>query len=423
MRSKDMDLSPSNYFPSQWEFLTNKKKARIKTFCGGMGSGKTHSFLAETFINLVTKKDKSGKSNGLVLYPTYGLAESVFVEPFKDILDRNGILYTYNISAHRFKTVYGDVQIYQTRYPQRIVGASYTYCGIDELDIETFKIAKITVQKALGRLRGCDDAVLYITTTPEGFGYTWHLMVEKYDDNKLLVHGKTTDNPYLPDSYIQSLRDNYDEKLLKAYLDGEFVNLQQGQTYHAFNREKNVKECKYNKRLPIRVGMDYNVSPLATVLWQKYNSKPQIQVFDAISLSHSGDGDLLTERMCQTIKEKYPNNKYMAYPDATGAGRHSSARFSDIGLVKQAGFDVKVKHVNPLVVNRVNSMNKALCGNMIIDPSCKDLINDLEQTTNKPNTREIDKSNPMRSHLTDALGYSVDWCFPSVRPKLWSIDR
>ena len=83
MKSKPMNLSPSNYFPSQWEFLTNKKKARIKCYCGGYGSGKTHSFLASTFINLIGKKNKDGKSNGLILYPTYKLADSVFVDPYR----------------------------------------------------------------------------------------------------------------------------------------------------------------------------------------------------------------------------------------------------------------------------------------------------------------------------------------------------
>ena len=184
MKSKPMTLHKSNYFPSQWEFLTNKKKARSSAFVGGFGSGKSFCLLAKVFYCLISKKNKDGKSNGLVLYPTYNLADQVFVEQFKEILERNGVAYTYNIAQHRFKTIYGNIQIYQTRYPQRIVGASYTYCGIDELDIENFKTAEITVQKALGRLRGCDDAELFITTTPEGFGYTWEYMVNQYNDTK-----------------------------------------------------------------------------------------------------------------------------------------------------------------------------------------------------------------------------------------------
>ena len=423
MRSKPLTLHKDNYFPAQWDFLTNKKKARIKAYVGGFGSGKTYSFLNETFINMVTKKNKDGKSEGLVLYPTYALADTVFVEPFREILERNGVAYTYNIASHRFKTQYGNIKIYQTRYPQRIVGASYTYCGIDELDIETFKIAETTVQKALGRLRGCDDAVLYITTTPEGFGYTWHLMVQEYNDNKLLVHGKTTDNKYLPESYIQSLKDNYDDKLLKAYIDGEFVNLTQGATYYGFKRDKHTGQCKYNSRLPIRVGMDWNVDPLCVVVWQQTNDK-KIHIIKELALHHAGEGDLLTNRMCQSIKQLYPNNMYYAYPDSTGSARHSSAQFSDINIVRKNGFIVKVAHTNPRVVNRVNAMNNQFNkNNIVIDKSCTMLIKDLEQVTNKEGTREIDKSNKNLTHMSDAIGYAVAWEYPVTKPLIGVKDR
>ena len=423
MKSNVMQLQKDKYFPSQWEFLTNKKKARIKTFCGGFGSGKSFAFCHCTIINLIVKKNKEGVSNGLILYPTYALAEEVFVEPFKEILERNGIPYTYNIAAHRFKTPYGNIKIYQTRYPQRIVGSSYTYCGIDELDIETFKTAEITVQKALGRLRGCDDAELYITTTPEVFGYTWELMVNKYTDNKLLVHGKTTDNPYLPESYIQSLRDNYDDKLLEAYINGNFVNLTQGATYYGFDRELHVGECKYNPNLPLHIGQDFNNVPLSSTISQIYPNG-QIKVIKEITLSHGGDGDLPTQRMCDTIREMYPNNIYYSYPDATGSAKHSSSRFSDISVIRQNKFIVKVAHINPRVINRVNSVNNQFSKNNIkIDKGCSLLIRDFEQVTNKQGTREIDKSNHNLTHLSDAFGYFCNWIAPVSRPVYGTTDR
>ena len=423
MKSKPMTLHPKNYFPSQWEFLTNKKKARSSAFVGGFGSGKSYTLLSKVFYCLITKLNKDGKSNGLVLYPTYNLADQVFVEPFKEILERNGIAYTYNISQHRFKTVYGNIQIYQTRYPQRIVGASYTYCGIDELDIENYKTAEITVQKALGRLRGCEDAELFITTTPEGFGYTWEYMVNQKSDDKLLVHGKTTDNHYLPESYIQSLIDNYDEKLLEAYLYGKFVNLTQGATYYAFDRDRHVRQCEYDPSLPIRLGMDFNTDPLSTTLMQIRPDR-SIHVINEITLSHGGDGDLPTERMCETIREMYPNNYYYAYPDATGAAKNSSARYSDISIIRQNKFIVKVAHINPRVINRVNAVNNQLSkDNIVIDPKCKGLIRDLEQVTNKENTREIDKSNQKLTHLSDSFGYFINWEYPINKPSIGVKDR
>ena len=414
--SNTITLKKENYFPSQFEFLSNKNNATIKCFAGGYGSGKTFTFLRACMINLIVKQNKEGKSNGLILYPTYSLAEEVFVEPFREILERNGIDYTYNIANHRFKTAYGNIKIYQTRHPQRIVGSSYTYVGIDELDIESYRYAEMAVQKSLGRLRGCEDAELFITTTPEGFGYTHHLMVELSSENKLLVHGKTTDNPYLPKSYIETLKENYDEQLLKAYIDGQFVNLTKG-TYYGFNRDNAVKECSYNRSLPIRIGMDWNCDPLCWVLFQIYPDK-SVKVFKEFALSHQGAGDLLTQRMCDTVKDSYPNNTYISYPDSTGSAKHSSAMYSDLDIVRANGYQLMVKHINPRVINRVNAMNNQFAkNNILIDPSCRLLIKDLEQVCNKEGSRDIDKSNKDLSHMSDALGYGIEWEYPTLRPK------
>ena len=53
---------------------------------------------------------------------------------------------------------------------------------------------------------------------------------------------------------------------------------------------------------------------------------------------------------------------------------------------------------------------------MVIDPRCKELIKDLEQVALKEGTRELDKSNKDLTHMTDALGYMVDYEFPVRKP-------
>ena len=409
-----------DYFKHQWDFLTSDKS--ITGLVGGLGSGKTFVFTRKVLLNMFKKVNNQGLSNGWVIYPTYDLAEELFVTPFTELLDDLNCPYEYNQSKHRFRTAAGNIKIYQLQKPQRIIGAELTYIGFDEFDVESWKNCDIAFKKAIGRMRGSDDCEIFIVTSPEGFHYTHKIFVTDDNEDRFLVKGKTTDNTYLPEAYVKLLESNYDEQLLKAYRDGEFVNLSALSTYHTFNREKNVKEAKYNPKLPIHIGQDFNTDPLCAVLWQEYHEKPNIRVFKTYSLSHQGEGDLLTERLCQQIKEDFPKNIYYSYPDATGTARHSSARYSDIDILRRH-FKVRVKHINPLVVNRVNAMNKALQDNLIIDPSCKDLINDLERTTNKPNTREIDKSNKELSHLTDALGYSVIWNYPAVRPQLWSTNR
>jgi len=424
MESK-LTLYKEDYLPHQWEFITSKKP--INALVGGFGSGKTYAFLHKTFINHITKRNNQDISNGWVIYPTNELAEELFVEPMRDIFERNGINYTYNIQKHKFKTPYGVIKIYQLQKPQRIIGAELTYIGFDEFDVESWKNCDIAYKKAIGRMRGSDNCEVYIVTSPEGFHYTHHQFVENFNDSKALIHGKTTDNVFLPDSYVELIEANYDKRMLQAYRDGQFVNIQNESTY-MFDRSKNVKQCEYDRSKPVRIGLDFNNDPMCAVLFNTYKTEPKVKIFDAISLSHQGQGDLLTSRMCATIKDKYPNHSYIVYPDASGFQRHTSAMLSDIDLIKQAGFKVNVRKSNPPVTNRVNSVNKMLEGNsitpnIIIDPRCKALIQDLEKVTNKQGTRDIDKSNKLLTHMTDALGYAIEWEFPIIKPTLGAIER
>ena len=416
----NLTLHKADYFPHQWKFLTSKKQ--INAYVGGFGSGKTYSFIRKTFINHITRKNKEGVSNGWIIYPTYSLAQDVFIPPFLKLLEDKGIKYDYNVSKNTIKTIYGNIRIFQMIKPDKIVGVSLSYCGFDEFDVSSYRYCETAFNKALGRMRDCENPEIYITTTPEGYKYTYTLMVEKADENKLLVRGKTKDNFYLPKGYLKLLEENYDKNLLKAYSEGQFVNLQQGSTYQ-FNRTTNVQPVQYDRSKPIRVAIDWNVDPEACVLAQVYEQQPQVRVFDCIALTHSGSGDLLTERMVNEIKGKYPNSEYIAYPDATGHKRGSSAMFSDIDLLIKGGFKVKALKTNPRVIDRVNAVNKSLDGNIIIDPRCKGLIEDFEKTCNKEGTREIDKSNKALTHFTDAFGYFIYWEFPTIKPTLGSIKR
>ena len=66
---------------------------------------------------------------------------------------------------------------------------------------------------------------------------------------------------------------------------------------------------------------------------------------------------------------------------------------------------------------RVNSVNGMLCNQrrehrLIIDPGCRQLIKDFERVSwaadaNGNILAHIDKSDPMRTHVSDALGYHI----------------
>jgi hypothetical protein len=70
-------------------------------------------------------------------------------------------------------------------------------------------------------------------------------------------------------------------------------------------------------------------------------------------------------------------------------------------------------------VNLVNSrfLNAAGERRLFIDPKCKELILDLERVCWRTDdlgqpTSELDKSDRMRTHTSDALGYYLAQAFP-----------
>ena len=417
----NLRFNPDNYYDHQWKFLTSTKT--INGLVGGLGSGKTWIFLRKTLANHISRVGADGKSNGWIIYPTYDLAEELFIQPFIDMLQEYDIDYEYNIAKHRIETGYGVVRIYQLQKPQRIIGASLNYIGFDEFDIESWKNCDLAFKKAIGRMRNSEDAEIYIVTSPEGFHYTHKIFVEDANDDRYLVHGKTTDNVALPQSYIKLLENTYDSTLLKAYRDGQFINITSGSTYYQFSRKENCETYKFNPTLPIRCGVDFNLSPLCCSLFQTYSNPPYIRVFAEVELHHSGGSEILTERLVNEIKSRYKSNQYIAYPDPAGKAKSTSALHSDHDILRQAGFQLKVKPKAPRIVDSVNAVNKICEGNLIIDPSCKGLITDLEQTVNKTGTREIDKSNKERTHFSDGLRYAIDFEYPIIKPIMGSIAR
>jgi hypothetical protein len=118
------------------------------------------------------------------------------------------------------------------------------------------------------------------------------------------------------------------------------------------------------------------------------------------------------------------------YGDATAEQRRTSASRTDWQIVKEFfgrhtdRFDVgfRVPSVNPPVKDRINCMNAKLRNQvgqyrLLVDRNCKHLIQDLEQVSWKADPYgnplvALDKSDPKRTHVSDALGYLVAREFP-----------
>tara|TARA_Y100000401_G_scaffold38325_1_gene28933 strand:+ start:21005 stop:22285 length:1281 start_codon:yes stop_codon:yes gene_type:complete len=419
-------LKSFKVFEHQNNFIRSRSK--YPALVAGYGSGKTTAFV----LKAILEAGRNPKKTILLAEPTYPMIRDVLQPTLEETLDILGFKYKYKAGESKYtiiwKNGYSDIILRSAENFRRWAGLNLAGFGIDEAallkDDKAWKMG-------LSRLRDGNHLSGWITTTPEGFNFVYDLWKDRPKTGYTLIQGKTTDNKYLPQDFIDSLYENYDNKLISSYIDGNFVNLQYGTCYYGFDRAKNVGQVQYNSSLPIRIAMDFNVDPISCVLFQIYKDKPKIRVFDEIQLSHSGGPDLMTERLAKLIKEKYPyenpnpiqpkrivvdtTGHFICYPDPAGKNRHTSAMMSDHDILRQNGFGLRVKKKAPSIVDSVNAVNKAM-EYTLVDSKCKEFIKDLEQVVLKEGTREIDKTNSGLTHLTDAFRYAIDYEFPVKKP-------
>ena len=389
-------------------------KAKYPALVAGYGAGKTYSLCLKALRECGLNAGKLG----ILAEPVYPMVKDVLQPTLEEVLKDCGFGYEYSASDLRYRVKWNggwsDIILRSAENSRRWAGLNLAWGGIDESALLKTDYAW---KMLLSRLRDGNTLTAFTTTTPEGFNYVWEYWQDNPKEGYELIKGTTRDNKHLPEEFIKSLELNYDERLQQAYLLGEFVNLQHGQTYYNFNRESNCGEVKYNHNLPISIGQDFNVDPITCVLLQEYNSSPKVRVFDEISISHSGGQELMTQQLCNEVARRYGNNRNITfYPDPSGKQRRTSAVSTDHDIIRQNGYKLRAKSVAPSIIDRVNAVN-SIMKDCIIDPRCKGLIRDLEQVINKDGTREIDKSNKSLTHLTDAFGYLIDYEYPITKPQ------
>jgi len=385
--------------------------AKITGLVGGVGSGKTQGLVYRT---LSIFKKRNGKARVLVIEPTVSMNKDIVLPCFSEIFERYRIKYVYKASEGKIITRFGEIMLRSADRPERLRGLNVTDFIADEIDSLPERKARDVFNELLARIRTVEDATAGLCSSPEGYGFLYNLFVtENKDNSKKLIKAKTTDNPFLPKDYIQALYDNYDERLIKQYINGEFVNLNSGQVYYAFDREKHVrKDIKYQDCLPVIFTFDFNVNPMTCCVVQ-WNRK-ELQVIDEFYLENSN-----TEKMAHEICNKYNKSiNAIICGDASGNSRSTQSSETDFKIIYNIFLEhfnsvqMKVPKSNGAIKDRINNVNSALSkGKLTFKILCDNIIRDLEQVVYKDNG-DVDSRNHKLTHISDALGYCVNQYLP-----------
>lgn len=397
--------------PSQKRF--HRSEARFKGFSGPIGCGKSqalcHEALRLAYIN-------TGRT-GLLGAPTYPMLRDATLSSFFAILNANQIPYEYNKAENliTLKETRSRILARSLDEFERLRGTNLAWFGVDEL---TYTVEEAWLRLE-GRLRdpGAKRLCGFAAWTPKGFDWVYRRFIQEPVDGYEAILAPAFENRFLLDripDYYERLRRSYDEKFFQQEVLGDYLNVQAGLVYHAFDRRVSIRQTKPDPALPLLWTLDFNVDPMSSLIVQIKDGR--VEVLDEIVLQRATTLDA-----CEEFHNRYPmwEAGLAVYGDASGE-RMQTGGTSDYNVLRrylpengyrQVRYEKQLK--NPSVLERVRAVNSKLKSasgetTLFLSPRCRELVKDFEEVTFKPGGAVIDKDrDSKRTHLSDALGYLI----------------
>ncbi len=397
-----------------------RSQARYRVVVAGRRWGKT----ALSRV-LIIKKAQKRKQKIWYVAPTYKMAKQIMWVDLMDAIPRKWIR-KVNETSLTITLINGTrIELKGADKADSLRGVGIHFLVLDEFQDMAEEVWTLVLRPTLADTGG---HAIFIGT-PKAYNYLYELY-KKGQDALLKKAGEweswqfpTITSPFIPLSEIEAAKNDMDEKSFRQEFEASFETMS-GRVYYPFNRATHIQPVEFNPKLPIWVGMDFNIDPMSTVIYQP-QLNGELWAVDEIVLFGSN-----TEEVCEELEKRFwrHQNRIVMYPDPAGGQRQHARGESDMDILREKGFKrIKYRKKHPMVADRVNAVNRMLKdanGNvrLKINPRCKHFINALEQTIYKKGTREVDKTNGTE-HSADAGGYCIELEFPVRKVDIGGMSR
>jgi Terminase large subunit, T4likevirus-type, N-terminal len=400
-----------NPLPSQSKF--GGVGSRFKGFSGPVGSGKSAALCFESLRHSYMNRGRQG----LLAAPTFAMLRDATLASLFGMMEEHDVDFEIRKSDGELEVVAAKslVLLRSLEEPERLRGTNLSWFAIDELSY-TREEGWLRLEARL-RDPNAEKLCGFAVWTPQGHDWIYKRFIHKPVAGYGCVRAKPFENRYVlkqtPD-YYERLESSYDPRFYKQEVLGEYLNSRADRVYHCFNPAVHLVSQKYDPQKPLMWALDFNVSPMSSVLVQSFNGR--LAVVDEIVLDRA-----TTDEACQEFENRYRGHigTLEIFGDASGRNMHTTGT-TDYTMLQsylyRAGFrhvKVKVPTKNPPVLNRVQRVNALLTNalgevRLEVDPRCRELIKDFEEVLFKPESGVIDKLRDLRrTHASDALGYLV----------------
>ena len=400
---------------------------RFRLLVAGRRFGKT--FLART--ELLRAAGGKGRVAWYVA-PTYKQAKRIAWAPLKQLTRPYWAKKPSETELRIDLTTGGTIALHGADAYDNLRGEGLDFVVLDEFASMAPAAWHNVLRPMLADRRG---EALFIGT-PQGFNHFYDLYAEAGTrDDWATFHFTTEDGGNVAPDELASAAQQMDERLYRQEFRASFEELRSGRVYWGFDRALDVADPEYDERIELCWTLDFNIDPACSLLCQIAGGR--IHVLDEIGLTNSNTYEVCKEfaRRVVTLRARSRPGpvEIRVFGDATGDSRKSSAHQTDWQIVRDFFRDnqnlyrahYSLPGANPLVADRINCVTAKIMNakgerSLAVSRRCQQLIRDLEQVcwktdANGNKLRELDDSNPLRTHTSDALGYLIAQKFPMLR--------
>ena len=378
--------------------------ARFRVFISGRRVGKTTLCIRELIRY-------ASKPNSVVWYvsPSYRMSREVVWSKLRGILTDINWIENANETTLTIKLKNGSqIALKGAENYDSLRGRALDFLVLDEVaDIKPATFNEV-LRPALADKKG---HVLFAGTPKGKANWSYDLFSLDHEDWESW-QVTTAQGGYVDEEELASARELLDARTYEQEFEANFVTTA-NKIFYNFDRDTHVKPYKAPIPSVLHIGIDFNVTPSTCVIYALEGDT--LHAIDDISMNSSN-----TNEMADEIKARYPTQKIVAYPDPAGQARKSSAGGNtDVSILQNAGFVVKVKHKHDAVRDTINSVNSRLMSttgtiNMFVDPKCKQTIESMDRWSYKEGTVQVSKDEGW-DHMSDCVRYITHYLFPVGR--------
>ncbi|NKL08282.1 terminase [Rhizobium leguminosarum bv. viciae] len=363
--------------------------------------------------------------------PTYAMARDLMWKPLKAAMPK-GWIKKINESRMEMQLINGsEISLKGADKPDSLRGVGLDFVVIDEAQ----DIKEETWEEVLMPTLATTNGRALFIGTPKSYNWLYHRfmlgqrgpMVK--DHRKRLVANEwmswqfpTITSPFIPRKEIEARRRDMDPRSFRQEFEASFETMS-GRVYYPFNRNEHVGDYPFNPKLPIYIGMDFNIDPMSSIIIQE-QPDGEIWVVDEAVMYGSN-----VQETADELSRRYFRyfNQISIYPDPAGNNRNHDRGESSLDILREAGFKrIYFKRKHPAVQDRINAVNRLLYTaegetRLRVNTTCRKFIDSLEQTIYKEGTNEVDKTQG-NEHATDAFGYYADFRHPMKKSLILGVS-